>query len=121
MSQGGSPSSIGRANLIIGADTTPLEAELAGVKTKASAALSDAESAPSEEERYQLKLQELAITQEIERRERVLLETEKQKNRYASSTLNIKRRPDSILDYQYEDFEVLGYECHPAIKAPVAV
>ena len=36
-------------------------------------------------------------------------------------TLRIKRRPDSIFDYQYEDFEVLDYQCHPAIKAPVAV
>ncbi len=36
-------------------------------------------------------------------------------------TLHIKRRPASIFDYQYEDFEVRGYECHPAIKAPVAV
>ena len=35
--------------------------------------------------------------------------------------LNIKRRPDSIFDYEYEDFEVLDYQCHPAIKAPVAV
>src|SRR5438477_993910 len=40
---------------------------------------------------------------------------------FAYPTLNIKRRPDSIFDYEYEDFEVLGYECHPAIKAPVAV
>ena len=36
-------------------------------------------------------------------------------------TLNIRRRPDSLFDYAYEDFEVLGYEHHPAIKAPVAV
>ncbi len=36
-------------------------------------------------------------------------------------TLHIKRRPDSIFDYQYDDFEVLDYQCHPAIKAPVAV
>ena len=36
-------------------------------------------------------------------------------------TLNIKRRPASIFDYEYEDFEVLGYEHHAAIKAPVAV
>ena len=36
-------------------------------------------------------------------------------------TLNIKRRPASIFDYAYEDFEVLGYEPHAAIKAPVAV
>jgi thymidylate synthase len=40
---------------------------------------------------------------------------------FAYPTLHIKRRPDSIFDYQYEDFEVTGYECHPAIKAPVAV
>ena len=40
---------------------------------------------------------------------------------FAYPTLHIKRRPGSIFDYQYEDFEVQGYECHPAIKAPVAV
>lgn len=27
----------------------------------------------------------------------------------------------SIFDFSYEDFELVGYECHPAIKAPVAV
>ena len=35
--------------------------------------------------------------------------------------LVIKRKPDSIFDYQYEDFEITGYESHPHIKAPVAV
>ena len=40
---------------------------------------------------------------------------------YPFPTLSIKRRPHSIFDYQYEDFEVVGYEHHPAIKAPVAV
>ncbi|WP_083506303.1 thymidylate synthase [Aquabacterium parvum] len=35
--------------------------------------------------------------------------------------LNIKRKPASIFDYEYEDFEVLEYEHHPAIKAAVAV
>jgi thymidylate synthase len=35
--------------------------------------------------------------------------------------LAIKRRPPSILDYEYDDFEVVGYDPHPAIKAPVAV
>jgi thymidylate synthase len=39
----------------------------------------------------------------------------------AYPTLHIKRKPASIFDYEFEDFEVLGYECHPAIKAPVAV
>ena len=36
-------------------------------------------------------------------------------------TLHIKRRPASVFDYAFEDFEVLGYEPHAAIKAPVAV
>jgi thymidylate synthase len=31
------------------------------------------------------------------------------------------RRPASIFDYTMGDFEVRGYESHPAIKAPVAV
>ena len=35
--------------------------------------------------------------------------------------LVIKRRPDSIFDYRYEDFEIEGYDPHPHIKAPVAV
>jgi thymidylate synthase len=40
---------------------------------------------------------------------------------YPYPMLNIKRKPASIFDYQYEDFEVLDYQCHGAIKAPVAV
>ncbi len=40
---------------------------------------------------------------------------------YPYPLLNIKRRPASIFDYAYEDFEVLEYQHHPAIKAPVAV
>ncbi|OGA99758.1 MAG: thymidylate synthase [Burkholderiales bacterium RIFCSPHIGHO2_12_FULL_69_20] len=40
---------------------------------------------------------------------------------HAYPTLNLKRRPPSIFDYQYDDFEVLDYQHHPAIKAPVAV
>jgi len=35
--------------------------------------------------------------------------------------LNIKRRPPSIFDYEYEDFEVLEYQHHDAIKAAEAV
>ena len=27
----------------------------------------------------------------------------------------------SVLDYSYEDFELEGYDPHPAIKAPIAV
>jgi thymidylate synthase len=35
--------------------------------------------------------------------------------------LAIKRRPDSIFDYRFEDFEILNYEFHPHIKAKVAI
>ena len=35
-------------------------------------------------------------------------------------TLKIKRRPNSIFEYQFEDFEVLDYDPHPHIPAPVA-
>lgn len=35
--------------------------------------------------------------------------------------LVIKRKPDSLFDYRFEDFEVVGYDPEPAIKAPVAV
>ena len=36
-------------------------------------------------------------------------------------TLAMGRRPHSIFDYEYEDFEVVDYQHHPAIRAPVAV
>jgi thymidylate synthase len=35
--------------------------------------------------------------------------------------LFIKRKPPSIFEYRYEDFELVGYESHPSIKAPIAV
>eukprot|EP01114_Cavostelium_apophysatum_P006880 TRINITY_DN18429_c0_g1_i1.p1 TRINITY_DN18429_c0_g1~~TRINITY_DN18429_c0_g1_i1.p1 ORF type:complete len:258 (+),score=46.71 TRINITY_DN18429_c0_g1_i1:350-1123(+) len=35
--------------------------------------------------------------------------------------LVIKRKPESLFDYRFEDFEVTGYDPDPAIKAPVAV
>jgi thymidylate synthase len=35
--------------------------------------------------------------------------------------LAIKRRPPSIFEYDYDDFEILNYESHPHIKAAVAV
>ena len=49
------------------------------------------------------------------------VETQLARTPFAYPTLQIKRRPDSIFDYEYDDFEVVGYEHHPAIKAPVAV
>lgn len=35
--------------------------------------------------------------------------------------LVLKRKPSSIFDYEYDDFEIVGYDPHPTIKAPVAV
>ena len=35
--------------------------------------------------------------------------------------LHIKRKPDSIYGYRFEDFEVIGYDPHPGIPAPIAV
>jgi thymidylate synthase len=35
--------------------------------------------------------------------------------------LHLRRRPPSIFDYEYEDFEFMNYQFHPAIRAPVAV
>lgn len=35
--------------------------------------------------------------------------------------LRIARKPESIFDYQLEDFVFENYQCHPTIKAPVAV
>ncbi len=35
--------------------------------------------------------------------------------------LHIKRRPADIFSYVFDDFELVGYESHPHIKAPVAV
>ncbi len=35
--------------------------------------------------------------------------------------LKIKRKPDDLFSYEYEDFEIVDYEAHPNIKAPIAV
>jgi thymidylate synthase len=40
---------------------------------------------------------------------------------YPLPKLNILRKPDSLFDYEFEDFEIAGYQSHPPIKAPVAV
>jgi len=33
----------------------------------------------------------------------------------------VKRRPPSLFEYRYDDFEIVGYRSHAAIKAPIAV
>jgi thymidylate synthase len=39
----------------------------------------------------------------------------------APPRLQMRRRPPSLFDYQYEDFEIMDYQPYPAIRAPVAV
>ena len=51
--------------------------------------------------------------------EQVALQLSREPRAYP--TLVIKRRPETLFDYAFEDFEVQGYDPHPAIKAPVAV
>jgi len=40
---------------------------------------------------------------------------------YPLPTLRLQRRPPTLFDYAYEDFELVNYQHHAAIKAPVAV
>ena len=40
---------------------------------------------------------------------------------YRLPHLNLKRKPATIFEYLFEDFEILNYQSHPAIKAPIAV
>jgi len=40
---------------------------------------------------------------------------------YPLPQLKILRKPNSLFDYQFEDFEIENYQSHPHIKAPVAV
>jgi thymidylate synthase len=35
--------------------------------------------------------------------------------------LHMRRKPPSLFDYQFDDFDIRNYEYHPAIKAPIAV
>ncbi len=49
------------------------------------------------------------------------VETQLARAPHALPTLVIKRRPASLYEYRYEDFEIVDYRFHPAIKAPVAV
>ena len=35
--------------------------------------------------------------------------------------LLIKRKPTSLFDYSFDDFEFINYQSHPSIKAPIAI
>jgi thymidylate synthase len=40
---------------------------------------------------------------------------------YTLPRLHIRRRPPTLFDYSFDDFDIQNYEYHPAIKAPIAV
>ncbi len=47
--------------------------------------------------------------------------TQLQRSPYDLPTLKILRDVESIFDYRFEDFEIVNYQAHPHISAPVAV
>ncbi|HEY1399381.1 thymidylate synthase [Roseateles sp.] len=49
------------------------------------------------------------------------VETQLSRSPFPYPTMHIKRKPESIFDYEFEDFELQEYQHHAAIKAPVAV
>ena len=40
---------------------------------------------------------------------------------YPLPRLVLRRKPATLFDYAYDDIEIVGYQSHPALKAPVAV
>jgi thymidylate synthase len=49
------------------------------------------------------------------------IKTQLQREPFPLPKLVIKRRPESLFDYKFEDFEIVGYQSHPHIAMPVAV
>lgn len=52
-----------------------------------------------------------------------LEQTDEQLSRtpYPAPRLHLRRKPSSLFDYRFEDVEILDYQSHRAIKAPIAV
>lgn len=50
-----------------------------------------------------------------------IVEEQLRRSPRALPKLHIKRRPESVFDYSFDDFEFTGYEPYPAIKAPIAI
>jgi thymidylate synthase len=49
------------------------------------------------------------------------VETQLARAPYPLPRLVFRRRPPTLFDYAFDDIEIVGYQCHPALKAPVAV
>ena len=48
-------------------------------------------------------------------------DTQLEREPYPLPRMVLDRRVESILDFTYDDFELVGYEHHPVIRAPIAV
>jgi thymidylate synthase len=51
----------------------------------------------------------------------VQAETQLERTPYPLPRLVLRRRPPSLFEYAFEDFDIVDYRHHPAIKAPIAV
>lgn len=49
------------------------------------------------------------------------IQTQLERTPKALPTLVINRKPSSIYDYKFEDFEIKDYDAYPSIKAPIAI
>ncbi len=49
------------------------------------------------------------------------VDTQLRRQPFPLPRLLIKRRPPTLFDYRYDDFEIVAYRSHEALKAPVAV
>lgn len=47
--------------------------------------------------------------------------TQLQRKPFELPQMKINRNVKSVFDFKYEDFELVNYNCHPSIKAPIAV
>lgn len=47
--------------------------------------------------------------------------TQIERTPYPLPTLEITRKPSTLFEYQFEDFNFLNYQAHPSIKAPIAI
>ena len=48
-------------------------------------------------------------------------QTQLQRQPFPLPKLLIKQKPETLFDYHFDDFEFINYQCHPGIKAPIAV
>ena len=49
------------------------------------------------------------------------VDTQLARTPYALPTMTLNPQVDSIFDFSYDDFDIAHYQCHPGIKAPIAV